>query len=83
MVNEVVGEGEFPAKATAKAQQLADKPPTALRTAKALMKQGFADDIKSAMARETKQFAALLQGPEAREAMTAFMQRRKPDFSRF
>jgi 1,4-dihydroxy-2-naphthoyl-CoA synthase len=35
------------------------------------------------MSREGQQFAALLQGPEAREAMTAFMQRRKPDFSKF
>jgi 1,4-dihydroxy-2-naphthoyl-CoA synthase len=35
------------------------------------------------MAKETEQFAALLQGPEAREAMMAFMQRRKPDFSQF
>lgn len=83
IVNEIVPEGELLAKATAKAQQLAEKPPTALRTAKELMKQSFAENIKSAMVRETKQFAALLQGPEAKEAMTAFMQRRKPDFSKF
>jgi enoyl-CoA hydratase/carnithine racemase len=83
IVNEVCVESELFLRANAAAQQLAEKPPTALRTAKALMKQGSADDIKAAMARETKQFAALLQGPEAREAMTAFMQRRKPDFSKF
>jgi hypothetical protein len=35
------------------------------------------------MSRETQQFAALLQGPEAKEAMMAFMQRRKADFSKF
>jgi hypothetical protein len=35
------------------------------------------------MANETEQFAALLQGPEAKEAMMAFMQRRKADFSQF
>jgi 1,4-dihydroxy-2-naphthoyl-CoA synthase len=39
--------------------------------------------IAEAMAKETEQFAALLQGSEAREAMMAFMQRRKPDFSQF
>jgi len=39
----------------------------------------FAD----ALSKETEQFAALLQGPEAKEAMMAFMQRRKPDFSGF
>jgi enoyl-CoA hydratase/carnithine racemase len=83
IVNEIVSEGELPAKAASKAQQLAEKPPSALRATKALLKQGAAGEIKAAMARETQQFAALLQGPEAREAMTAFMQRRKPDFSKF
>ena len=83
IVNEIVQEGELQARAIAKAQQLAEKPPTALRTAKALMKQGAAENINTAMARETQQFAALLQGPEAREAVTAFLQRRKPDFSKF
>lgn len=83
IVNEIVGEGELLGKAASKAQQLAEKPPSALRATKALLKQGTAEEIKAAMARETKQFGALLQGPEAREAMTAFMQRRKPDFSKF
>jgi len=83
IVNDICAENELLAKAAGKAQQLAEKPPTALRTAKALLKQGVAGDISAAMARETQQFAALLQGPEAREAMTAFMQRRKPDFSKF
>jgi enoyl-CoA hydratase/carnithine racemase len=83
VVNEVCDENELFLKANAAAQKLAEKPPTALRTAKALLKQSFAESIKAAMARETQQFAALLQGPEAREAMTAFMQRRKPDFSKF
>jgi len=83
IVNEVCIESELFLRTNAAAQQLAEKPPTALRTAKALLKQGSADNIKAAMARETKQFAALLQGPEAREAMMAFMQRRKPDFSKF
>jgi enoyl-CoA hydratase/carnithine racemase len=83
IVNEIAGEGELLAKAMGKAQQLAEKPPSALRAAKALLKQGSAENIQGAMARETKQFSALLQGPEAREAMTAFMQRRKPDFSKF
>jgi len=77
IVNEIVGEGELMARAAERAQQLAEKPPTALRTAKSLMKQGAAESIQAAMARETKQFAALLQGPEAREAMTAFMQKKR------
>jgi enoyl-CoA hydratase/carnithine racemase len=83
LVNEVCVEGELLTRATAAAQQLAEKPPSALRTTKALLKQNASGAIAETMARETQQFAALLQGPEAREAMTAFMQRRKPDFSKF
>lgn len=83
IVNAVVEAGELLAAATAKAQQLAEKPPSALRTTKALLKRGNSKSIADAMAAETEQFAALLQGPEAREAMMAFMQRRKPDFSKF
>ena len=83
IVNEVIGEGDVFTHAMSKARQLAEKPPSSLRTAKRLMKQGTAQSIADAMARETEQFVALLQGPEAKEAMTAFMQKRKADFSRF
>jgi enoyl-CoA hydratase/carnithine racemase len=83
IVNTVVDSNELISAAAAKARQLAEKPPSALRTTKALLKRGSAAIIAEAMAKETEQFAALLQGPEAREAMMAFMQRRKPDFSQF
>jgi len=83
IVNTVVASNELLNTAQAKAQQLAEKPPSALRITKALLKRGPASAIADAMAKETEQFAALLQGPEAKEAMMAFMQRRKPDFSKF
>jgi enoyl-CoA hydratase/carnithine racemase len=83
IVNAVVPGSELLATATAKAQALAEKPPSALRITKALLKRGPAGAISDAMAAETEKFAALLQGPEAKEAMMAFMQRRKPDFSKF
>ena len=83
IINAVYPGGELLEAATAKARQLAEKPPSALRTTKALLKCSAAGAVADAMARETEKFAALLQGPEAREAMMAFMQRRKPDFSKF
>jgi enoyl-CoA hydratase/carnithine racemase len=83
IVNQVVSAAELFPSVTAKAQQLAQKPPAALRTTKMLMKSGQAEAIRQAMAREGQNFAALLQGPEAKEAMAAFLERRKPDFSKF
>jgi len=83
IVNEVYADRELLTEAKSKAAQLAEKPPTALRTTKALLKHTTANARAEAMEREAKQFSTLLQGPEAREAMTAFMQRRKPDFSNF
>jgi len=83
IVNTVVASNELLNTAISKAQQLAEKPPSALRITKALLKSGSVSAIADAMAKETEQFAALLQGPEAKEAMAAFMQRRKPDFSQF
>jgi len=80
IVNQVLPEQELLPSAIAKAQQLAQKPPSALRTTKALLKRN-SGAITNAMDSESQQFAALLQGPEAKEAFAAFLQRRKPDFS--
>jgi enoyl-CoA hydratase/carnithine racemase len=65
------------------AAALAAKPPAALRLTKALLKGESAAAVSARMAEENAQFARQLQSPEAREAMAAFLQKRKPDFSRF
>jgi enoyl-CoA hydratase/carnithine racemase len=83
IVNAVLPGNELLATARAKALALAEKPPSALRTTKALLKRPVSAAVVEAMASETEQFAGLLQGPEAKEAMTAFFERRKPDFSKF
>jgi enoyl-CoA hydratase/carnithine racemase len=83
LVNHVVAAGELMSSATQRALQLAEKPPAALKTAKMLLKAGSREAVTNSMDRETEQFAALLQGPEAKEAMAAFLERRKPDFSKF
>jgi enoyl-CoA hydratase/carnithine racemase len=83
IVNAIVSANELLGTASAKAQTLAEKPPSALRATKSLLKRPAASAVADAMRRETEQFAALLQGPEAKEAMAAFLERRKPDFSKF
>lgn len=83
LINEIFSDVDLLPGALARARRLAEKPPEALRITKRLLKTAPADAIKLAMARETEQFAALLQAGEAQEAMAAFLERRKPDFSRF
>ena len=41
------------------------------------------EEIEEALAEEFDHFGARLDSPEAKEAMTAFFEKRKPDFSRF
>lgn len=83
LVNRVLGPHELMPAALERGHQLAEKPPASLRTTKMLLKSGTREAVAAALERETEQFAALLHGPEAKEAMSAFLERRKPDFSRF
>ena len=83
IVSAVYPAGQVLAEARAKALQLAAKPPAALRLAKSLLKREYAAQLQETIAEEGVQFMALLKSPEAGEALQAFMQRRKPDFSSF
>lgn len=65
-----------------KALALAAKSPGALRRAKELMMEAE-EPISDRMTREGAIFAEMLQSPEFTEAVTAFMERRAPDFSKF
>jgi len=82
-VNEVLPDDGVEARAMAVARALAAKPPAALRLTKALIKRGSAEAVEETIYHELGQFRQLLQSPEATEAFTAFMERRKPDFSKF
>ncbi len=83
IVNQVLPPGEVEPVARERAQTLARKAPMALRLTKQLMRRAVLDALEEAMAVEMYHFAAQLQGPEAAEALQAFFERRRPDFSRF
>lgn len=83
IVNRVVPADALPALAAERAAALAAKPAAALRATKQLLRHSTTTGVAERMAEEGALFAAGLQSPEAREAMTAFMEKRKPDFSRF
>ncbi len=82
-VTEIVPEAELLEYARNAAAAVAALPPASVRHAKALMKRPLLEAIAAQMQEEGRVFAERLQSPEAKEAMTAFLEKRKPDFSRF
>jgi len=64
------------------AAKLAALPSGPVLAAKALMKQPHAAAVEAQLREENARFRELLGQPAAREALAAFMQKRKPDFSR-
>lgn len=82
LVNRVVPPAEVNALALAQAQKLAAKPLGALMETKRLMKSGQAT-ILAQMQAEQVTFTRLLGEPAAKEAFTAFLEKRRPEFSRF
>lgn len=65
------------------AARLVALPVSSLRVTKQLMKQGLMADVEQRILDEADQFRLMLNAPEAREAFTAFLARRKPDFRQF
>ena len=61
---------------------MAAKPLSSLIATKQLMKGGQQKAVLERMGEEGAQFGRMLGEPAAREAMTAFMEKRKPDFSK-
>lgn len=82
LATEVVLDNDLRAKATDTARKLAAKPAAALRASKRLMKQPFREQIKAAMKAENDEFSKQVRSEDAREAFTAFVEKRKPDFTR-
>jgi enoyl-CoA hydratase/carnithine racemase len=82
LVNRILPPHEVNVYAQAQAAKLAAKPAASLRATKALMKMGQTQ-LASVMDAELQRFGELLQGPAAKEAISAVMEKRKPDFSKF
>ena len=81
LINEIVPAAELRATALARAAALAKQPPQALKLARALLRGDVSATLKR-LDDEAKLFAECLVGAEAREAFTAFFEKRAPDFSK-
>ena len=82
LVNRVVPPTEVNAVAQAQARKLAAKPLSSLIETKRLMKGGQQQEVLQKMDEEGQSFGRMLQAPAAKEAFGAFMEKRKPDFSK-
>ena len=83
IVTDVVPEESLLQKAEGVAAALAALPRESLRLAKRMMKARHGKHVREAIGEESAAFVERLASPEAKEAMTAFLEKRKPDFSRF
>lgn len=83
LVSRIVPPAEVNALAQRQAQKLAAKPLSSLLATKRLMKQAQAPLVAQTIAEEATLFGRMLGEPASREAFTAFMEKRRPDFSAF
>lgn len=83
IVTQVVEKEELLQRAGEAAAALAALPPQSIRLTKQMLKKRHAQQVREAIAEEVKLFGERLGSPEAKEAMSAFLEKRKPDFSRF
>jgi enoyl-CoA hydratase/carnithine racemase len=82
LVNRVVPPTEVNGYAQAQARKLAAKPLSSLVETKRLMKGHEQPVVMQKMAEEGASFGRMLKEPAAKEAFGAFMEKRKPDFSK-
>lgn len=82
-VTDVMPVAEVLPTAKKAAARIAALPGKSIRMTKALLKRPYAERLQEQMRLEGDHFRAMLQEPPAKEAFTAFFERRKPDFSKF
>lgn len=82
LVNRIVPPSEANGLAQAQARKLATKPLASLIETKRLMKGGEQELVLKRIGEEAVSFSRMLSEPAAREAMSAFMEKRYPDFSK-
>jgi enoyl-CoA hydratase/carnithine racemase len=82
LVTQVVADQKLLATATETARRLAAKPAGALQASKRLMKLSSREQVKAAIKAENEEFSAQVRSADAKEALTAFLEKRAPDFTK-
>jgi len=82
LINRVVSPGALTDQALAVARRIAERPPEAVRQTKRLMKGDHMPGMEALMREEMMKFGERIKSAEMQEAVSAFLQKRKPDFSK-
>ncbi len=82
LVTRVVPDQNLLATATEAAQKLAEKPAGALQACKRLMKLPIRNQLEQAAKLENEEFSVRVRSADAKEAFTAFIEKRPPDFTK-
>ena len=80
LVTRVVPDAELSATVTQTAEKLAAKPVGALRATKKLLRGSSREQTEQAIKAETEEFTARVRSAEVKEVLTAFMEKRPPNF---
>lgn len=83
IVTHALPEDELTSYAQVKITRLATQPPGAIRRTKALLRAATNVAVDASLSTEYAGFAAGLASDECKESVTAFFEKRAPDFSRF
>ncbi len=78
--NRVVADAELPAETRALAQRIANGPPIALGFMKENLNRAVWADLKTCLAMEADRMARCSRTEDSREAVRAFMEKRRPEF---
>jgi len=81
-VTRVVPDARLLETATEIAQKLAEKPAAALQASKRLMKKPWREQLLEAAKAENSEFSIRIRSADSKEAVTAFFEKRPPDFTR-
>lgn len=82
LVTQVISDQSLLATATETARKLSMKPAGALEASKRLMRRPFVEHIKAALKAENQEFSVRVRSEDAKEALTAFLEKRPPDFTK-
>jgi enoyl-CoA hydratase/carnithine racemase len=80
LVDKIVHSDHLEDEARALASKLLEQPPLALRAAKTAIRKGMNSSLKDGLQMEQDLFCMLFATQDQKEGMSAFLEKRKPDF---